>query len=81
VNFSFDTSRRTMTEEIEVKIRNHKPEPVTVIVKENLYRWINWEIVAKNYDFKKQDSRTIHFPLKVAADGESVLRYTVKYTW
>jgi hypothetical protein len=81
VNFSVDTSRRTMTEEIEVKIRNHKPEPVTVIVKENLYRWINWEIVAKSHDFKKQDARTIHFPLKVAADGESVLRYTVKYTW
>ena len=53
----------------------------TVIVKENLYRWINWEIVAKSHDFKKQDARTIHFPLKVAADGESVLRYTVKYTW
>ena len=42
VNFSVDTSRRTMTEEIEVKLRNQKKEPVTVIVKENLYRWVNW---------------------------------------
>lgn len=81
VNFSVDTSRKTMTEEIEVKLRNHKREAVTVIVKENLYRWVNWQITAKNHDFRKQDARTIHFPLQVPADGEAVLRYTVQYTW
>ncbi|HET9663413.1 MAG TPA: hypothetical protein VFP00_04230 [Burkholderiales bacterium] len=81
VNFSVDTSRKTMTEEIEVKLRNHKREAVTVIVKENLYRWVNWQITNKNHEFKKQDARTIHFPLKVAADGETTLRYTVQYSW
>jgi hypothetical protein len=70
-----------MSEEIEVKLRNHKREAVTVIVKENLYRWVNWQITSKNHDFRKQDARTVHFPLKVAADGETVLRYTVQYTW
>lgn len=48
VNFSVDTSRKTMTEEIEVKVRNQKKETVTVMVKENLYRWTNWQITAKN---------------------------------
>ncbi|MBI4206703.1 MAG: DUF4139 domain-containing protein [Betaproteobacteria bacterium] len=81
VNFSVDTSRRTMSEEIEVKLRNHKREAVTVIVKENLYRWVNWQITSKTHDFRKQDARTIHFPLKVGADGEGVLRYTVQYNW
>jgi hypothetical protein len=81
INFSVDTSRKTMTEEIEVKLRNHKREAVTVIVKENLYRWVNWQIISKNHDFRKQDARTVHFPLKVAADGETTLRYTVQYTW
>jgi hypothetical protein len=81
VNFSVDTSRKTMSEEIEVKLRNHKREAVTVIVKENLYRWVNWQITSKNHDFRKQDARTVHFPLEVAADGETVLRYTVQYTW
>ncbi len=81
MSFSVDTSRRTMTEEIEVKLRNHKKEAVTVIVKENLYRWINWEILQKTHAFEKQDSRTVHFPLKVAAGGETVLRYTVHYSW
>jgi hypothetical protein len=70
-----------MTEEIEVRLRNHKKEPVTVIVKENLYRWTHWQITAKSHDFEKQDSRTVHFPVKIAASGEATVRYTVHYSW
>jgi hypothetical protein len=81
LNFSVDTSRRNMTEEIEVKLRNHKKEPVTVIVKENLYRWVNWQITAKSHDYEKQDARTLHFPVKIAAGGEANVRYTVHYSW
>jgi len=81
VNFTVDTSRKTMTEEIEVKLRNQKQEPVTVVVKENLYRWVNWQIAAKTHDYEKQDARTVHFPLRVAAGAETTLRYTVQYSW
>jgi hypothetical protein len=81
VDFKVDSNRNTMTEEIEVKIRNRKDEPVTVVVKENLYRWTNWKITQASRAYEKQDSRTIHFPVQVAADGEAVVRYTVRYTW
>jgi hypothetical protein len=81
VDFKIDTARNTMTEEIEIKIRNRKEESVKVIVKENLYRWTNWKIVANNQDYEKEDARTIHFPVTVPADKEVVVRYTVKYTW
>jgi hypothetical protein len=81
VDFKIDTSRNTMTEEIEVKIRNHKDEAVKVIVKENLYRWTNWKIVASTQSYDKQDARTIHFPITVPADKEVIVRYTVRYTW
>ncbi len=81
INFTIDNARKTMSEEIEVKLRNQKPEPVTVIVKENLYRWVNWQITSKSHDFEKQDARTIHFPVKIAAGGEITLRYGVQYTW
>src|SRR5574340_1210437 len=81
VEFSIDTSRKTMTEEIEVKLRNQKKEAVMVIVKETLYRWSNWQITQKTHDFQKQDARTIHFPVKLAAGGEAIMRYTVQYTW
>ena len=81
VNFAVDTSRKTMSEDIEVKLRNQKTEPVTVIVKENLYRWVNWQITAKTHDFEKQDARTVHFPIRIAAGAEVTLRYSVQYTW
>ena len=81
VDFSIDTSRRVITEEIEVKIRNRKEEPVRVIVKENLYRWSNWKIMSSSHAFDKQDARTIHIPVSVGADKEAVVRYTVRYTW
>ena len=76
VNFTVDTSRKIMTEEIEVKLRNHKKEAVNVIVKENLYRWINWNITNKTHEFEKQDARTVHFPIRVSAGAEAVVRYT-----
>jgi hypothetical protein len=81
VNFSVDTTAKWMEEEIEVKLRNHKSQAVDVIVKENLYRWSNWKVLTKTHNFEKEDARTIHFPVKVAKDGETVVRYRVRYTW
>ncbi|MFO1318572.1 MAG: hypothetical protein U1F52_03065 [Burkholderiales bacterium] len=80
-DFKLDTGRKTMTEEIEVRIRNRKDVPVKVIVKENLYRWSQWRITAATHEYQKQDARTVHFPLVVGEDREAVLRYTVRYTW
>lgn len=80
-NFTVDSERKTMSEEIEVKVRNHKKEAVAVVIKENLYRWTNWQITQKTHDFQKQDARTVHFPVKIAAGGEVTMRYTVHYTW
>ncbi|MFN0318303.1 MAG: DUF4139 domain-containing protein, partial [Burkholderiales bacterium] len=81
VDFKIDTNRNTMTEEIEVKIRNRKEEAVKVIVKENLYRWTNWKITQASHTFEKQDARTIHMPVTIGADKEAVIKYTVRYTW
>jgi hypothetical protein len=81
VDFKIDTAGKTMEEEIEIKVRNHKDEAVTVIVKENLYRWTNWTITKKSQPFEKFDARTAHFPVKIAKGGEVVVRYTVRYSW
>ncbi len=81
LDFQIDTRRNWMEETIEIKIRNHKTEPVKVIAKENLYRWVNWEIKEPTHKFEKADARTIHFPVTVAPDGEVVIRYKVRYTW
>ena len=81
IDFKVDTKQRWLEEEIEIKLRNHKDEAVTVIVKENLYRWVNWEITQKTQNYEKIDSRTIHFPIQVKRDGEATVRYRVRYTW
>jgi len=80
-DFRVDAKRDWMEEDIEIKLRNHKAEPVKVIVKENLYRWANWEIKAKTHDFEKADARTVHFPVVVEKDKEVVVKYTVHYSW
>ena len=81
VDFRFDSSTKVMEEDIEIKLRNQKDEAVTVIAKENLYRWSTWSVTKKSQNFEKLDSRTIHFPVSIAKGGEAVIRYTVRYTW
>jgi hypothetical protein len=80
-DFTAEYEKRFITESFEIKVRNHKKEAVTVLVRENLFRWTNWEITKKNADFEKVDFRTIHFPVDVPAGGEKIITYTVKYTW
>ncbi|HEV8444417.1 MAG TPA: hypothetical protein VGQ27_13100 [Steroidobacteraceae bacterium] len=81
VAFAVDVGAKWMEEEIEVKLRNHKAQPVDVVVKENLYRWSNWKIISQSQNFVKEDARTINFPVRIPKDGESVVRYRVRYTW
>ena len=78
---NFECGHDWCREAFEIKIRNHKKEEVEVIVKENLYRWSNWKVEQANHDFTKEDSRTIHIPVKVKPDGEEVITYTVFYSW
>jgi hypothetical protein len=70
-----------MEETIEIELRNRKDDAVEVLVKENLYRWTNWEIVESSHEWRKIDARTIHVPVRVDAGEEAKLRYRVRYTW
>jgi hypothetical protein len=78
---NFTQDGNTITESFEIKLRNHKKDPVNVLVKENLYRWSQWEITASSDKFDKHDSRAIHIPIQVKPDEEKTVSYTVKYTW
>ena len=81
LDFRVDTKAKWMEEDIEIKIRNQKDEPVTVIAKESLYRWTNWRISKNSGAYDKQDAHTVHFPVKLAKGAEGIVRYTVRYTW
>ncbi len=68
-------------ETFEITVRNHKAEPVTVMVYEHPWRWTQWEIVRGSGEWAKVDQSTLRFPVTIPKDGERTVTYTVKYTW
>jgi hypothetical protein len=80
-------SDRVMQETYQVTLRNRKEgETVEIRVPERLFRWSNWQILSATVDgataeFTQLDSATIEFRLQVAPGGETVLTYTVQYSW
>jgi hypothetical protein len=80
-DFNANYDGHLINESFEITLRYHKKEPVHVIIKENLYRWTNWEITKSSDKWEKQDYRTVHIPVDVPADGEKKVTYSVKYTW
>jgi hypothetical protein len=80
-DFMVNTKGRVMEEAFEIKVRNHKAQPVEVIVRESLYRWSQWTLVQQSQPSDKKDAQTIEFPVRVAADGEAIVTYRVRYSW
>lgn len=80
-SFKSDSSNRWMAESFEIKLRNHKKEPVEIRVLEHLYRATNWEIRDPSNTFLKTDAQTIEFRIAVKPDEERVVTYTVHYSW
>lgn len=80
-DFTLSNRQDQMEEEFEIKVRNRKTEAVEVRVVEKLYRWVNWQIVAKTHEFEKTDAQAVEFRVAVPADGETVVRYRVRYDW
>jgi hypothetical protein len=80
-NYRVDTNGRWMDETFELRLRNHKKEPVDVRAVEHLYRWTNWKVAENSADFQKKDAQTIEFPVTIAPNGEQVVTYTVHYSW
>jgi hypothetical protein len=79
--YKVDRNAHWVDESFEIKLRNHKKEPMEIRVVEHLYRWTNWEIQKNSDAFNKLDSKTIEFRVRVPADGEKTVTYTAHYTW
>jgi hypothetical protein len=79
--FTLDTKGREMEEAFEIKVRNHKSQPVEVVVRETLYRWNEWELVEQSQPSEKKDAQTIEYPVRIPADGEATVTYRVRYSW
>jgi hypothetical protein len=72
--------RHSMVESFEFTIKNRKDESVTVNIIEYL-RGPSWEVTAQSHEHKKTSATEVQWDVKVEADSEQKLTYTVKYTW
>jgi hypothetical protein len=63
----------------EVGLRNHKDEAVTVNVVERV--WGDWKVTAKSHPFNKISATEIDFPVKVPANGEAKVSYTIRVAY
>jgi hypothetical protein len=68
-------------ESFQIKLRNHKDQPVEIRVVEHMYRHITWEIREPSDPFTKTDSRAIEFRVNVPPGGEKTVTYVVHYSW
>ena len=80
-DFEVKVGVRRAVERFEIKIRNHKTQPVEVRIVEHLWRWANWEINQESAPHRKTASDRAEWTVEVPADGETVLTYSVLYIW
>jgi len=71
-------SDRVSEQEYEITIKNKKNESIVVDVERSL--GLNWTVLNSSLDYKKIDSQNILFKVPVKAEGETVLKYKVRYT-
>jgi hypothetical protein len=60
----------------EIKIRNHKDVPVTIVVNEPIGG--DWEMISSSFPAKKTAAFAAQFDVPVAKDGEATLSYRVR---
>lgn len=80
-DFRVDTAGKWLEESFEISVRNRKEAAVELRVREYAYRWSQWSLKSQSHASDKRDAQTFDFPLRIPADGEAKLRYTIRYTW
>ena len=63
----------------EVALRNHKTEPITVLVNEPIGG--DWTMIDSTFKWEKTAAFAARFTVPVAANGESILKYRVRVRW
>lgn len=75
-------STTVIEETYEIRLRNRKDDvAVEIRVPETLFRWTNWQILESSLPFTQLDSNRIEFRASVPPGGETVITYTVRYTF
>jgi hypothetical protein len=80
-NEAEDGANRVAVQTFEVKVRNHKKEPVEIRVVEHANRGGTWTLTAQSQPHVKKDANTFEFRVPLQPDEEKTVTYTIRYTW
>lgn len=80
-DFQIDKNRHSLVESFALRVSNAGAAAKSVVVREHLYRWTQWDITQASAKYEKKNSDTIEFRLDVPANGETTATYTVQYQW
>jgi hypothetical protein len=70
-------TQRVYEQTYVITIKNKKDEDIVVDVERNM--GLNWSILNSSLDFEKLNAQNILFKVAVKANGESVLKFRVRY--
>lgn len=76
-----DGANRVAIQNVEIKVRNHKKEPVTIQVREHAAHQGSWAIDAWSQEYVKKDASTFEFAVTLQPDEEKTVSYTIAYRW
>ncbi|AKL97630.1 DUF4139 domain-containing protein [Endomicrobium proavitum] len=81
IRTNYKSGSSSSEESYKITLKNSKDADVTVNVVEIMQGYSQWKITDNSAKFEKKDSHRIEFLMKVPANSESVVTYTVKYNW
>lgn len=82
-DYAYDPGGKRLVEELRIEIRNHRRRAAQVLVREHLYRGLNWALAYHNQvgAVSKDGPQAIQFRLDVPAGERREVVYRVVYTW
>jgi hypothetical protein len=93
IGFAFDVvAERVMTNQVHaaaplwnedqtwsIKLRNHKDQPVSIVLREPMMARLNWRILKQSHEWTKIDAATMELKIDVPANEQREITYTVRY--
>ncbi len=80
-DFQSNERASRLRETIEITVKNRSKEAREIVVREHLWRWMNWKIEDATLEHVKKDAQTIEFTVPLAPDEEKKVTYTAHYSW
>jgi hypothetical protein len=77
----YNDQARSLREKFEIKLENKSKDPVEVVLREYMYRWVNWKIDAEDLAGTKAANQTQEYRIKLAGNSKKTFTYAVVYTW